>query len=367
MTKVSKKKIEPLRILQIGMHDKIGGVETFLINYYRNINRKKLQFDFINTYDSLCFENEIKELGGKIYNVPFFKKHPIKYYCTLKKIFKNYDIIHINMLSCANVLPVIIASRLKVKKIIVHSHNNGIPKGFLRMVLNRLNKKIILKNATDFFACSISAGKWMFGDKKFEVINNCIDINKFKYSDEFRHEIRKKYDLKKDMYVIGHVGRFDEQKNHEYIIDLFKMLHEKNSKFILMLIGDGLLRKKIEEKVNKYGLKEFVIFVGNTDFVEKYYSAMDLFILPSKFEGLGIVNVEAQASNLPCIVSDIVPIDVKLCDNFIYKNLNDLDGWISSIDFFYKLKNNDRKVYKNNNLNSYDLKSNIDKFEKIFM
>ena len=355
MGKVSNNE-ETIRVLQIGMHDTIGGVEVFLMNYYRALNRKKVQFDFVNPYDKLCFEDEIKKMGGKIYKVSSFKKHPIKYYQELKKIIKdNYDIVHVNMLSAANILPILIASKLRVKHIIAHSHNNGIPKGLVRKILNNLNKKVLRKKATDFLACSESAGTWMFGDQEFKVINNCIDVEKFKYDKKIREKIRKKYNLE-NKFVIGHIGRFEEQKNHEYLVELFQELSERNDDCVLLLIGDGVLRTKILNKVDELGLTNKVIYVGNQEKPQDYYSAMDLFVLPSKFEGLGIVNVEAQASGLPCVVSNVVPEEVKLSPNFYRINLNDKDEWVNKIENIKNKKINREKNIALSNLDTYDLR-----------
>ena len=171
-----------VRVLQIGMHDKIGGIETFLMSYYRNIDREKIQFDFINPYNSLCFEDEIKEMGGKIYNVPFFKRKPIQYYFSLKKIIKNnqYQIVHVNMLSAANIIPLLAAKMAGVKTIIAHSHNNEIPKSFIKKILNKINKKIMFNCSNVYFACSKNAGDWMFeGKKEYRIIRNAIDFKRF--------------------------------------------------------------------------------------------------------------------------------------------------------------------------------------------
>lgn len=322
-----------LRILILGMHDKIGGVETFLMNYYRNINREEIQFDFINMYDKLCFEEEIIQLGGKIYNVPNVKKHPIKYYNEIKKIIINnsYNIVHINMLSVANILPILAAKSAKTKNIIVHSHNSNTPKGIIRKILNKVNKKIMLKKATDFFACSNLAGEWMFGKKqKFHVINNAIDIQKYQYNENIRNKIRKELNID-DKFVIGHVGRFSEQKNHEFLIEIYKEITKIEKESILLLIGEGELKKEIEEKVNKYKIADRVIFLGTTDKINEYYQAMDLFILPSKFEGLPVVGVEVQANGLPCILSNNITKEIKINDNVFFLDISNLKTWVEYI------------------------------------
>ncbi len=310
--------MDAIRVLQIGMHDKIGGVETFLMNYYRNIDKNRVQFDFINMFDKLYYDNEIKELGGKVYNVQNVKKNPISYYKAIKKIVqeKQYNIVHVNMLSMANILPIIAAKKGGAKHIIIHSHNTGTPKGILRKILDKLNKSIAIKNATNYFACSNLAGKWMFSGKvKFEVVNNAIDIENFEFNADIREKIRKELNVK-DEVIIGHVGRFCEQKNHMFLINMFEQFCKIDEKSKLLLIGEGELKEKIILEIQKRKLEDRVIILTPKDDIQNYYQAMDVFVLPSKFEGLGIVVVEAQANGLQCICSDAIPDEVKLLKTF---------------------------------------------------
>ncbi len=353
------------RVLQIGMHDKIGGVEMFLINYYSNIDRSKIQFDFICPYEHLCFEDKIKELGGNIYYISNFKKHPLKYYKEIKQIIKEkkYEIVHINLLSAANIIPIIAAKRCKTKRIIVHSHNNGVPSGFLRKLLNNLNKSILRNSANVFLACSFSAGKWMFNNKKFTVIKNGISTSKYFFNKMNRKSIRREYGISDDKIVIGMVGRFDEQKNHKFSIELLKKLN--NPKYILFFIGEGILENEIKSIVNKYNLSNRVIFAGKKEDVEKYYSAFDIFILPSLFEGLGIVNIEAQASGLPCLVSSSVPLETKVSQNIYYLDLKSMNKWIEMIESISK-KSFDRSV-KSKELLNYDIKKSSKELEQLYI
>ena len=354
-----------VRVLQIGMHDKIGGIETFLMNYYKNIDRNKVQFDFICPYDHLCFEEDIIKMGGKIYYISNFKKNPLKYYKEIKKIIKknDYTIVHINLLSAANIIPILAAKRCKVKNIIAHSHNNGVPSGLLRKILNNANKVILKNMANIFFACSISAGEWMFKNKKFVVIKNGINIKKYYFNEADRKLVRKKYNISNDKIVLGMVGRFDEQKNHDFAIELLKKIN--NSKYILLLIGEGVLENKIKEKVREYNLTEKVIFAGKRNDIEKYYSAFDIFILPSKFEGLGIVNIEAQANGLPCLVSSVVPTETNVSNDFYFLNLNNMDRWIEMIELISKKSVDRNDVHKE--LFDYDIKKNAKELEKEYI
>ena len=325
--------MEPIRILQIGMHDKIGGVETFLMNYYRNIDRKKVQFDFINMFDKLCFEDEIKKLGGNVYKVSNVKKRPIKYYNDIRKIIRenDYKIVHINMLSMANIVPILAAHKEGVKHIILHSHNTGTPSVLIKKILDRLNKNVAIKNATDFFACSKLAGEWLYGDRtNFEVISNAIEPEKFKYDEKTRKLIRKKLGVEEN-FVIGHVGRFSEQKNHEFLINMFSKFAKTCPNSRLLLIGEGELKNKIENLVKKLEISNQVILLEPKSNIQDYYQAMDVFVLPSKFEGLGIVLVEAQANGLQCICSNVVPDEVKII-NTLEKVPLKIDSWIKAFN-----------------------------------
>lgn len=347
--------MKQIRVLQIGMHDKIGGIETFLMTYYRNIDRKILQFDFINMYDKLCFQEEIEKMGGKVYQITNVKKNPYKYYVELRNIIKknNYKIVHINMLSMANILPIIAAYKEGVKHIILHSHNTGTPKGILRKILDKINKKMAIKYATDYFACSKLAGDWLYGKKnQFEVINNAIEIEKFKYNDITRKKIREELEIGKNI-VIGHVGRFCEQKNHKFLIEVFNELVKIKPNYKLLLIGEGKLKQKIVEQIKKLGIEEKVVILPPKRDIQDYYQAMDIFTLPSKFEGLGIVLVEAQANGLQCICSDVVPNEVKVI-NTLQRIPLKKDEWLKAL-VNAKNRVNNNTVSKNLKMKNYDI------------
>lgn len=357
---------EPIRVLIIGMHDKIGGVETFLMNYYRNINRDKVQFDFISIYNKLCFEDEIKSLGGRVYTICSEKVNPIKYCSQLKKIIKenNYGIVHINMLSAANILPVIIAKKQKVKHIIIHSHNSNTPSGLLRKLLNTLNKPF-LHLGTDFFACSKLAGEWLYG-KKFlnthplKIINNAVDLDNYEFNPKTRENIRKELNCD-DKFVIGHVGRFCYQKNHEFLIDVFYEVQKEDKDAMLLLIGEGELKEEIQKKVEKMNIQNNVIFLGTTDKVQNYLQAMDLFVLPSRFEGLPVVGIEAQASGTKCLFSSNITKETKITDNTEFVGMN-IQEWKRKI---LNCKNISKKN-KNVIDDRYNIKIASNELEKIY-
>lgn len=323
---------QPIRIAQIMGKMVGGGVETFVMNYYRNIDREKIQFDFIIDSDSTCVpKEEIESLGGRIIEIPPYQKI-FSYMNKLSKTLKNnnYKIVHshINTLS---VFPLYCAKKVGVPIRISHSHSTSNIKEWKKNIIKSLLKPFSKIFATHYFACSEYAGRWLFGDKTFNdgkvtVIHNAIDIDKFKYNEETRKKIRKELGIE-DKFVIGHVGRFVKQKNHEFLINIFNQIHKEEEKATLVLIGDGPLEKKIKNKVNKMGLQEYVKFLGVRDNVNELMQAMDLLLLPSFYEGLGIVAIEAQCSGLPCICSKNVPQEVKISNLVEFCSLSSLKDW----------------------------------------
>lgn len=358
---------KPIKILIIGMHDKIGGVETFLMNYYRNIDRNKVQFDFISIYDKLCFEDEIKNLGGRVYKICSEKRNPIKYCSQLKKIIKenNYEIVHINMLSAANILPVIVAKKQKVKHIIIHSHNSNTPAGLLRKILNTLNKPF-LHLGTDFFACSNLAGEWLFGIRflkkhQLKIINNAVEVDEYKFNSEIRESVRRELKCE-NKFIIGHVGRFSYQKNHDFLIDVFYEVQKEDKNAVLLLIGEGELKDQIQEKVKKLNIQKNVIFLGTTNKVQDFLQAMDLFVLPSRFEGLPVVGIEAQASGTKCLFSSNITKETKIVENTEFLDMN-IQDWKKEI---LNCKNTS-KSYDNAIDDKYNIKVAAKELEKKYI
>lgn len=307
-----------MRVLQIGMYNNCGGIESFLINYYRYINKNKIQFDFINMYDRLPYQEEIISLGGKIYNITNVKENPVKCLIELKNIISknNYNIVHINMLSAANIIPIIAAKLAKTKTVIVHSHSSSLPKGFIKVLLNRLNKHLVKNMADICFACSDLSGKWMFDNKKFIIIKNAIDTKKFIYSETIRQAVRKNLNIE-NKFVIGNIARFSVEKNHSFLVDIFYQVHKKNPNAVLLFVGDGELKEEIGFKLSELGLIDNVIFTGEVKNANDYLQAMDVFVFPSLFEGLGTALVEAQTAGLQCIISNVIPNEAIIINDLL--------------------------------------------------
>lgn len=362
--------MRPIRVLHLGLSSFPGGVENFVLNYYRHIDKKKIQFDFICCEDKLAFEDEITELGGNIFYLSNFKSNPLKFCVELYNILKegHYQIIHYNMLSAANLLPLFVAKTLNIPKVIVHSHNSSIPSGKVRKIMHSINRPIIKYLCTDYFACSNMAAQFLFKDSenKVNIINNAIDGEKFQYHSEKRELLRVKYNLE-NRFVIGHVGRFAEQKNHLFLIDIFHEISKKDMNASLLLIGDGPLLEKVREKVEKLELEEKVIFAGSSTEICYLYSVMDIFILPSLFEGLPIVGIEAQASSLPSYFSQNISNELQITPLATFISLD--ASAVEWADIILKTRNDFERKNTNQFLkqNNYLIEDAAKRLEKLYL
>ncbi|MCM3386843.1 glycosyltransferase family 1 protein [Ureibacillus chungkukjangi] len=327
--------MEPVRVLHVvGRMDR-GGIETLIMNLYRNVDRTKVQFDFLCHYGREAdYNEEIRSLGGRIYEMPVIKSTTKTYY---HKVFqyiraldsffkehKEFKVIHGHMTNTASIyMP--IAKKYGIDCRIAHSHLNRARKGLSGVITNILQLSIN-RVATDYFSCSNKAAEWLFSHNainsdKFKIINNAIDTNAFRFNQSTREEIRNKFNLK-NKTVIGHVGRFYYEKNHEFLLKIFNSILNNNPASVLMLIGDGVLKDSIEERVKELKIEDNVLFLGSRDDVNKLMQAMDVFVMPSHFEGLPVVGVEAQASGLPCFFSDNLTKELDITGNVNYLSLN---------------------------------------------
>ena len=364
-------------VLVFGMTSNIGGIESFIMGYYRRFNKKKIHFDVLcNTDKEIAYENEIKGLGSKIFRISMRSKHPLNYKFELKRFFKknavNYDCIWVNVNSLANIDYLKMAKKYGIKRRIIHSHNSQNMDNKIRGLLHAHNRKIISNYATDFWACSSVAAKWFYNEKlmpKAQIIKNAIDLSRVKFDDKKRKEIRKKYNLQ-DSFVIGNIGRLHFQKNQLFALSLMPQLLKKKSNIKLVLIGDGPDKKNLIEKVKELNLTNNVIFTGIQQDVSGWLSSFDLFLFPSKFEGLSIALLEAQANGVPILSSDRVsPNEIKVNDNITFLDLNDSKNlWINEIQNKF---NDDRLdsnvVYKNFKMSGYDINTEAKKLEKEFI
>lgn len=314
-----------IRVLHIVTYMGRGGLETMLMNYYRHIDREKIQFDFLVHRDfEADYDQEILELGGKIYRISRLVPWSRSYRAELKAFFREhpeYRIVHVHQ-DCLSSVALQCAKDCGIPVRIAHSHNSNQDRN-LKYLVKRCYMKKIPDYATDLFACSHLAGEWMFGGKPFEIVCNAIDAEKYLYNSEIAWKVRNELGINND-YVIGHVGRFNPQKNHTFLIDVFNECVKMNAHTKLILVGAGERIKQIQDKVNSLGIQDKVIFTGVRTDVNEILQAMDVFLFPSLYEGLGISAIEAQASGLPCIISDVIPDDCIVTKGLVHKvSLND--------------------------------------------
>lgn len=322
-----KSKKEPIRIAQIMGKWVGGGVEAVVMNYYRHIDRNKIQFDFICDDDSTCIpKEEIESLGGKVILIPPYQK-VFKYHKELKRVLKEgqYKIVH-SHINALSVFSLWAAKSAKIPVRIAHSHSTSNKKEWKKTLLKNMLRPFSKLFATDYFCCSELAGRWLFGNKTYDqgkvyLLNNAIDVDKFKYNEKVRKTKRKELNIKDNEIVIGHIGRFVKQKNHEFLIDIFNEVHKQNKNTILLLAGDGPLKEEIQNKVKELNLDKSVKFLGQRNDANELYQAMDAFVLPSLYEGLPVVGVEAQASGLPCFFSTDMTKETKVLDESIFIEL----------------------------------------------
>lgn len=343
---------EPIRVLQIIGIVAGGGVESVIMNYYENVDRSKVQFDFIVHDDNkIDITQKVEAMGGKVYKVTPYYKNPIAFTYEIYKVIKkfHYRIVHSNM-NTLSAFSLFAAWAAGVPIRILHNHSTSSPGETKRNIMKFILRPLARLFANHYLACSRFAGDWMYGQKmmdsgKVTVINNAIDLKKYAFNLQKRKVLRKKLGVA-DEFVVGHVGRFMYQKNHDFLIDIFAEAHRKIPQMVLLLIGDGPLREGIEEKVRGLNLIENVRFLGVRDDVQDLYNAMDLFILPSHYEGLGMVGVEAQANGLNVLASTAVPDEMKFTNLVQFEDLkNDTSKWsdrIIQIYYNYHMTRNNR-------------------------
>lgn len=339
-----------VRVLQIVSSMNVGGLETFIMNIYRNIDRDIIQFDFLVHTEEECFYNEeIRRLGGRIYKVPARNKGIIKNRRELDEFFENYKdykVVHQHVSSLSYIEPLIVARKYNIPVRIVHGHSTRPPGSSLHKHLHKLNQKRITRVATNYLACSENVAEWLYSKSNvstncYKIVNNGIQTTEYIFNESVRNKIRKELKIQ-DKLVVGHIGRFAYPKNHEFLIEIFKSIHDKDSNSILLLVGDGKLRPGIEEKCELMGIKDHVIFTGIRSDIPNILQAIDVFVFPSHYEGSPVTLLEAQASGLPCIVSSNITEQVNITDLVVNVSLNQsADNWAESIFTNISLNNRD--------------------------
>ena len=364
---------EPIRVAPVIGRYIGGGVEAVTINYYRNIDKNKVQLDFICDEDSTNIPyEEIERMGGKVIIIPSYSK-PFKYHKALKRVLKegNYKIIHSNI-NTLSVFSLFAAKCAGVPVRIAHSHSTTNKKEKKKNLMKQILRPFSKVFATDYMCCSELAGRWLFGNKEYDkgnvyLLNNAIDLDKFKYNESLRKKKRKELGIKDDTLVIGHIGRFVAQKNHDFLIDIFNEIHKKNNNSILLLAGQGPLMEDIKNKVKELNLEDSVKFLGQRNDANELYQAFDVFLLPSLYEGLPVVGVEAQAAGLLCYLSDDMTKETKVLDITKFMSLNNTpEEWANNIlDDVKKYKRIDTS--KEMTAKNFNIKEEAKKLEEYYL
>ncbi len=346
-----------------------GGVESVVYNYCSHMDKGKYEWHILYQHEpSTKNIEEFEKIGFKLTKIAAKAKHPIRNYKQTYEYFKRekIDVVHCHM-TLMNFIPLIAARRLKIRNRICHSHNSDVrKKGIIRRVVEKILKQLCVINATSLLSCGEEAGTYMYGKKSFTIINNALDLKKFKYNVNARKEIRKNYNIDSSAFVIGHIGRFTDQKNHAFIINTFKEIHKKNKEAFLMLVGDGELKEEIMTLVKAYKLTKYVIFTGIVSNTNDYYSAFDMFVLPSLWEGLPVVGIEAQISGLNCLLANNIDSAVIVIEEKI--SLLDLNetAWINEIQKIMNEKNSRKIEEKKFEKKNFNISREVEKLENIY-
>ena len=322
------------------MTENPGGVESFLMNYYRNIDRNKIQFDFLcNSHNMVAYEEELLALGGRTYHITARSRNPVLYKKELEQVFyahaRDWSAVWVNVSSLANIDYLKTAQKYGIKIRIIHSHNSCNMDNKLRGILHEWNKRTLEKRATDFWACSYDAARWFYKEElmpEVKIIHNAIDVDRMDFDEQKRKEIRRKIGADDSSYVIGNAGRLHFQKNQSFAIDVFREYLKINSDALLVLVGQGEDENALRERSED--IKDKVIFAGIQTDMQAWLSSFDLFLFPSLFEGLSVSAMEAQANGLPVLASEkVIPEEVKIASNFLFFSLEaSSKSWADQIE-----------------------------------
>lgn len=347
--------MEKTKILHCLNSISTGGAETFIMNLYRHVNTDKLQFDFmVRRKTENKYTKEIEALGGIIYVMPEFPRRFLKNQSAVKRFFRennDYKVIHVHANSLLYIYPLYAAKKRHINVRIIHSHNTMSANKFYRPI-HCLNKIFLNSFATDMWACSAKAGKWMFGERNFKVINNSIDALLYRFDEVIRERVRSDLDIN-DKLVLGNIGRFELQKNHKFLVEIFKDYYNKDKNSVLLLIGEGSLKDEIENDVEKAGIKEAVLFLGVRNDIPDLLKAMDYFLMPSFYEGLPFALIEAEAAGCKCIIADNITDEAVITENVVRLPINEgTNCWLKEIDSTSKWQ---RDTYKEICDNGFDI------------
>lgn len=347
-----------------------NGTEMFMMNVLRGIDKNNFHIDFC------IFSNEItpnrleaESFGCKVYVLPSRREYPIKSivenYKFIKKYAKEYDVVHWNGGNLSSIIGFVLYKHFDIPIRIVHAHSSS-SVGFHNKLLHTLHREFIGFFCTHYFACSIKAAKYFYKSKPFFIIRNGIDVVKFDYNNQIRNDVREEFEIPVDAQVFGHVGRFDDNKNHSFLLDIFANYCVNNKDAFLLLVGHGETFDDVVRKISDLGLSHKVILTGIRNDVNRLLQAMDCFVMPSKFEGMPFVLIEAQCSGLPCFVSDSIDNDVDITGNVKFLPIsNGAQFWSKIIcdDLMRFVRKSQIKIVEDK---GFSLKSTVEYLEKIY-
>lgn len=357
---------KPIRVAQIVGKMVGGGVESVVMNYYRHIDRSKVQFDFLVDEDSTCVpEEEITSLGGRVFRVPPYQ-HPIRYRHELIRLMREqqWPIVHSNI-NTLSVFPLSAAKKAGVPVRIAHSHSTMGKGEFAKNAMKLALRPFANVYPTVRFACGHYAGEWLFGkNHDFTVIPNAIELDKFRFDPTVRQETRKELGIADDTFLIGHVGRFMPQKNQTFLVDLLADLLPSRSNTMLVFVGEGPDKAEVQQHAEELSVAEHVMFLGQRSDVNRLYQAFDVFCLPSLYEGLCLVGVEAQRAGLPCLFSDAITREVDVTGTSRFMPIDSYEEWSSSIS---ALEPGTRIDSSDKAFSDYDISENARKLTSMYL
>jgi glycosyltransferase involved in cell wall biosynthesis len=362
----------PLRVLHVVVNMNRGGAETLIMNLYRNLDKSRVQFDFL-TFKEGIFDPEIESMGGEVFRMPYVSEvGHFNYVKNLDKFFKvnnQYSIVHSHMDKMSGLI-LLSAKRAGIPIRISHSHSTRSEGGLAKKLYKWYVGNFIVPNSTNLFACSNTAAQWLYKEKSksSKILKNGIESEKFSFCPITRSQVREELNLSDDLFVIGHVGRFCHPKNHSYLVNLFAEYNKLNNKSVLILVGDGPLRSNIEKQIKRLELTGKVMFLGIRSDIHRLLQALDLFLFPSLHEGLPVSLIEAQGSGLPCIITDNISKEVDLGGNLIkFIPLKNKREWIQSINNVASKRLNRKSITNSLSKQGYDIRETAGNLEKFYL
>lgn len=324
------------------MDGESGGIDRYLLNFLEKVHDREVQIDFLTNEIVPELEEKLQTKGSRLFAIPNLK-HPIGQYKRVRQILAdgNYDLVYLNISTAIDCIAAIAATHAGVKRVLIHSHSSGndcenVWKRTAFNLIHGICRCFLYRYATEYYGCSVKAGEWLFPKKivhsaRFQVIYNAVDRERYRYHAETRERIRKELGWS-DAFVVGNVGNLCYQKNQFFLLDIFQALHRKEPKARLLLVGDGVRMKMLRERVKDYGLEDTVLLTGRRSDVADLYQAMDVFVLPSHFEGLPIAGIEAQSAGLPCVMSDTITVEGRITKSCEFLSLRQSpEDWSKTI------------------------------------